>query len=254
MRIEYDLKVESEYHIGSGLSRPGVVDETIVKRPNGELFIPAEHLRGLVRDCCTQILYWVGKHSGCCEASLRKAPTENETTGLLTTCGLNFSIGGEPCVLCRIFGTTFTQKLYRFSDAVLSQEGASTRISTHNRIDPATGRVPHDLLFSFELGSPAIFKGYIERLSPVTNSYSFLEEVGLLIAGLRLIERVGKRSARGWGWACVEEIRLSFSDSEKNNLPPQVQDSPEDWRRWLKAFLGSDCGGGEGNGMGVPKG
>ena len=249
MRIEYALKVEAEYHIGSGLSRPGAVDETIIKRPNGELFIPAEYFRGLLRDCCTQILYWTGKHLKCCEASLRKAPAESEMAGLLKTCGLNFS-GKEPCVLCRIFGTTFTRKLYHFGDAVLSEKRAkeSTRISVHNRIDPVTGRVPQDLLFSFEVGSPAIFKGHLERLSPATNPDALLEEVGLLIAGLRLIERIGKRSARGWGWACVEKIWLSFSDLERNGLPMQVKDSPEDWKKWLEAFLE---GGGD-DGVGAP--
>ncbi len=209
MRIEYVLQVEAEFHIGAGLSRPGVADELLVVRPNGQFFIPAEHLRGLVRDACTQILYWTGKDGQCCEASLKKAPTETERQGMLPTCGLNFRLGQSPCVLCRLFGTTFFPKFYHFSDAeLLEGQESRRRISIHNRIDPFTGRVPQDLLFSFEVGAPAKFQGYIERKGKPANQGELLEEVGLLVSGLRLIERVGKRSARGWGWCQVTEIKL----------------------------------------------
>lgn len=262
MRIDYVLRVEAEYHIGTGLSRPGVVDETLVCRPDGSLFIPAEYFRGLLRDCCTQILYWTGKDKECCEASLLKAPTEVEPEfqqkGVPKTCGLNFRIDKQPCVLCRIFGTTFSPKAYRFTDAVFEkfeiEGGEPIRISTHNRIDPATGRVPQDFLFSFELGAPAIFKGGIERIAPSPDpDYPdlLLEEVGLIVAGMRLVERVGKRSARGWGWARIDEINLTFSDDEKGNLPTIVKDAPECWKKWLKAFM--SCQEGEESEMGASK-
>jgi hypothetical protein len=207
MRIDYELQVEAEFHIGAGLSRPGVADELMVIRPDGRLVIPAEHLRGLLRDACTQILLWTGKAKDCCKASLQKAPTETEGQGVLKTCGLNFRLE-QPCVLCRLFGTTFTPKAYHFSDAELVGE-PNRRISTHNRIDPFTGRVPMDFLFSFEVGAPAVFRGYIERKGKASNVAELLEEVSLLVAGLRLIERVGKRSARGWGWCQVKSITLT---------------------------------------------
>lgn len=249
MRIKYVLRIRDEYHIGSGLSRPGVVDETIIRRPDGQLFIPAEYLRGLIRDCCTQILYWTYMEKACCEASLYKAPTEREKQGVPKTCGLNYRINEVPCALCRIFGTTFTKKSYRFSDAEFERfEGnwrEPIRISTHNRIDPATGRVPKDLLFTFEMGSPAVFRGYIERIGILIEPNLLLEEVGLLIAGLRLVERVGKRSAKGRVWAQVDEITLSFDDGLEDKLPSQVREAPKDWRMWLKAFLS----GGDESGM-----
>jgi len=45
MNIEYNLVVETEYHIGTGLEYPGVVDRTLVTRSDGTLVIPAEHFR-----------------------------------------------------------------------------------------------------------------------------------------------------------------------------------------------------------------
>jgi hypothetical protein len=208
MRIIYELQVEAEFHIGAGLSRPGVADELIVIRPDGRLVIPSEHIRGLLRDACTQILFWTGKNEDCCQASLQKAPVETEGQGVLKTCGLNFRQGQQPCVLCRLFGTTFIPKAYHFSDAELVSQ-SNRRISTHNRIDPFTGRVPMDLLFSFEVGNPAKFRGEIERRGKPADPAELVEEVGLLVAGLRLIERVGKRSARGWGWCQVKSITLT---------------------------------------------
>lgn len=256
MKVEYVLKVENEYHVGSGFSRPGVVDETIFVRSDGKLVVSAEYFRGLIRDCCTQILYWTGRQKDCCEAALYKAPTEVEFQrgGVLKTCGLNYRVDRQPCVLCRIFGTTFTQKSYHFSDAEFEkfeiEVQKTIRISTHNRIDPATGRVPQDFLFSFEVGAPAVFRGLIERISPLPDSDLLLEEVGLLIAGLRLVERVGKRSSRGWGWAHVDEIILIFDDGERDKLPNQVKSEPERWDRWLNFFLM----GGEESGVVASKG
>jgi hypothetical protein len=224
MRIIYELQVEVEFHIGAGLSRPGVADELIVIRPDGRLVIPSEHIRGLLRDACTQILFWTGKAKDCCQASLQKAPTEAERQGVLTTCGLNFRQGQSPCVLCRLFGTTFIPKAYHFSDAELVSQ-SNRRISTHNRIDPFTGRVPMDLLFSFEVGNPAKFRGEIERRGKPADPAELVEEVGLLVAGLRLIERVGKRSARGWGWCQAESIALTGWNGG-------------DWQKVLETYFG----------------
>ncbi len=240
MRIDYQLQVEAEFHIGSGLSRPGVVDETLLVRPDGTLFIPSEHFRGLVRDACTQVLLWTGKYNSleCCEASLKKAPTERDRReeGVLKTCGLNWRRGKELCVLCRLFGTTFVPKSYYFSDAELTSderqrliEKNDKRIITYNRLDPATGRVLEEFLFSFEMGAPATFKGYIERLAPQTDTNLLFEEVSLLIAGLRLVERVGRRSARGWGRCEVKIEKIMTAENKEL--------SEGEWKEWLSEFL-----------------
>jgi hypothetical protein len=81
-----------------------------------------------------------------------------------------------------------------------------------------------DFLFSFEVGAPAVFRGHIERRKKTSDADKLLkEEVGLLVAGLRLIERVGKRSARGWGWCQVKSITLTGMQ--------------ETWESVLKAYL-----------------
>jgi CRISPR/Cas system CSM-associated protein Csm3 (group 7 of RAMP superfamily) len=255
MIIEYELNVESEYHIGIGLQRPGVADQSLVTRSDETLVIPAEHFRGLVRDACTQILHWLGREKCCCEASLQKGPRQ-EHNKVLSTCGLNFRGENDPCVLCRLFGTTFLPRHYHFFDATLkeeektksqeseevSQEGKTSkdkrRISVHNRVEPATGRVPEEPFFSFEVGAAeTTFTGRIERASSQKNPCLLQEEVGLLLAGLRLVERVGGRSGRGWGRCNVQITRLTCDDKE---TPPE--NIAERVDAWLKDYL-KPCNG-----------
>jgi len=57
--------------------------------------------------------------------------------------------------------------------------------------------------------------------------------MGLLIAGLRLVERVGKRSARGWGWARVKVTDIALDDSKAPSQVSKVTSAD----CWLKAYF-----------------
>ncbi|MBC8461765.1 MAG: hypothetical protein H8D67_27655 [Deltaproteobacteria bacterium] len=257
MIIEYELNVESEYHIGTGLQQPGIADQSLVSRPDGTLVIPAEHFRGLVRDACTQIIHWLGREKCCCQASRQKGPRQGQNE-VLTTCGLNFREENNPCVLCRLFGTTFLPRHYHFFDATLKKKAerqesektaqkrkttkGTTRVSLHNRVDPTTGRVPEETFFSFEVGSAEKFTGRIERSGPQTKSCLLQEEVGLLLAGLRLVERVGGRSGRGWGRSKVKITQLKFDEKETPLEQVQLGTVSEKVDAWLKTYL-KPCNG-----------
>jgi len=231
MIIKYDLIVKTEYHIGTGLERPGIVDRTLVTRTDGTLVIPAEHFRGIVRDACTQILYWIGKESECCESSLKKAPIQSRRGAVPETCGVNFGSRDNPCVLCRLFGTTFIPKRYHFFDNVAKGQKCK-RVSVHNRVEPSIGRVPEETFFSFEVGAPVNFTGQIKRDKSKVEQKQLDEEIGLLLAGLRLVERVGARSRRGWG-----ECRVKITDI----IPDQNKTVDE----LIGNYLNVDLKGGE---------
>jgi hypothetical protein len=138
-------------------------------------------------------------------------------------------------VLCRLFGTTFTPRRYHFFDLepeTSSDAGKVRRISYHNRIDASTGRVPEDVFFSYELGPTMTFTSRLERILPPALSddeeaqrqadEQLAEEVGLLVAGLRLVERIGGKSARGFGVCQIE-------------VGEPVQGRPVD--EWLAAYV-----------------
>jgi hypothetical protein len=223
-----------------------VVDSTLVTRHDpatgkDELVIPAEHLRGVVRDACTQVLLWRDRACSCCAASRKKGPSGSE---VLSTCGLNFPSGKDvPCVLCRLFGTTFTPRRYQFFDAELKEPETikpeeARRVSLHNRVDAATGRVPEETFFAFELGQRTTFKGHIERDSPQKDAGQLLEEAGLLLAGLRLVERVGGKPGRGWGRCEVKVTALNLADGE--HLPEALSKAEgvnAQVDAWLEAYL-----------------
>jgi len=234
MIIEYDLKVETEYHIGTGLEHPGVADRTIVTRSDKTLVIPGEHFRGILRDACIQVLYWLDRTDQCCNASLTKGPRQNDSS-VLSTCGLTKN---GTCVLCRLFGTTFTPRRYEFFDSTTDDQ--TKRVSMHNRMDPATGRAPEEMFFSFEVGAKTTFAGRIERDGPQINPNMLQEEIGLLLAGLRAVERVGSRSRRGWGRCRTEVKELTFA--EKETPPGSVREAENISAKvdaWLKTYVES---------------
>jgi CRISPR/Cas system CSM-associated protein Csm3 (group 7 of RAMP superfamily) len=240
MIIDYDLTVKTEYHIGTGLEHPGVVDRTLVTKADGTLVIPSEHFRGLVRDSCTQIIHWLKRDDECCKASLTKGPRQADV-GVLDTCGLNFNPPGKAnfCVLCRLFGTTFTPRHYEFFDSTLTTsltDENARRVSMHNRIDPAIGRTPEENYFSLQVGAKATFQGTIERDSPQTDSDLLIDELGLLLAGLRLVERVGGRSRKGWGRCRVNITKLKLDNNE--NLPGSMPSATVD--ACLRAYISKE--------------
>lgn len=235
MVIGYVLKVSSEYHIGTGMEHPGFADRTLVMRKDGTMVVPSEHFRGVLRDACTQALHLTGNASKCCEASLTKGPRQMDTK-VLCTCGLTRD---DICVMCRLFGTTFTPRHYEFMDSIAKKD--ATRVSMHNRVDPATGRVPEDTFFSLEVGKEADFNGCIQRDCPQVKQDLLQEEVGLLLAGLRLMERVGSRSRRGWGECRVEVDGLEPHDKEI--LPKSVMKAASISAKvdaWLRLYLDLD--------------
>jgi len=240
MMIKYELKVETEYHIGTGLEHPGVVDRTLVTRSDGTLFIPVSQFPGLVRDACTQIIHWLGRDDECCKASRTKGPRQSDDK-VLTTCGVNFNPPGKAnfCVLCRLFGTTFTRGGYEFFDSTLASpltDEYATRVNMHNRVDPAIGRTPEETYFSLQVGAKATFQGTIERDSPQTDPDLLTDELGLLLAGLRLVERVGGRSRKGWGRCRVNITKLKLDNNE--NLPESIPSATVD--ACLRAYISKE--------------
>src|SRR5438128_1661025 len=47
------LRMESDWHVGSGMGRPGNIDRLIVRDSDGLPFVPAKTLRGILRDAMT---------------------------------------------------------------------------------------------------------------------------------------------------------------------------------------------------------
>ena len=56
IRIEYTLVFTSAFHIGSGYGMAGVVDATVVRHRNGDLYVPGSTIKGRTRWRLTNLL------------------------------------------------------------------------------------------------------------------------------------------------------------------------------------------------------
>lgn len=54
-RFRVRLTMESDWHVGSGMGRPGNVDRLITRDADGLPFVPAKTLRGIWRDACERL-------------------------------------------------------------------------------------------------------------------------------------------------------------------------------------------------------
>jgi CRISPR/Cas system CSM-associated protein Csm3 (group 7 of RAMP superfamily) len=228
MLVRYRITFETEYHIGNGFARPGIVDNTIIRDNKGRLYIPGHTIKGIIRDAAEELLaHWRTKLNIC-------NGTFDPGKKL---CGVNFNLN-SPCLFCRLFGSVYTSSYFNYSPAVFEKEFEAflgcdlgedfvspgeylipdqVRTSTHNKISRASGRVENDHLFSYELGaSTTPFEGMIE---PVNHEREVEEvELVVLISALRFIKRIGGRRRKGWGKCEVEIVEPPDWEKRVNNL------------------------------------
>lgn len=214
MWVRYRIVFETEYHIGDGFARPGMVDNSIIKDNKGRLYIPGHTMKGVVRDAAENFLApWRAKLQ-ICDGTFERDKR---------LCGIKKFNVNSPCLLCRLFGSAYIPGYFSFSPAVFEKEYREFiacdlgeeyispreylipdqfRISTHNKIDRATGTAEKELLFSYELGANVVpFEGEIKRINSERKEEA---ELVILISALRFIRRFGARRRKGWGKCRVQ--------------------------------------------------
>ncbi|MBC8521845.1 MAG: hypothetical protein H8D26_07655 [Methanomicrobia archaeon] len=227
MQVRYRIIFETEYHIGSGFARPGIVDNTIIRDNKGRLYIPGHTIKGIIRDSAEELLaHWRSKLN-ICDGTFEPGKK---------LCGVNCNLN-SPCLFCRLFGSVYTSCYFNFAPAVFEKEFEAllgcdlgegyvspgeylipdqVRTSAHNKINRATGRVEKDLLFSYELGANTVpLEGTIERVNPEREEEA---ELVVLISALRFIKRIGGRRRKGWGRCEVQIVEPSDWEERINNL------------------------------------
>lgn len=227
MQVRYRIIFKTEYHIGNGFARPGIVDNTIIRDNKGRLYIPGHTIKGIIRDSAEELLAPWRTKLNICDGTFESGKK---------LCGVNCNLN-SPCLFCRLFGSVFTSCYFNFSPAVFEKEFEAflgcdlgegyvspgeylipdqARTSAHNKINRATGRVEKDLLFSYELGANTIpFEGAIERVNPEGEEEA---ELVVLISALRFIKRIGGRRRKGWGRCEVQIVEPSDWEERINNL------------------------------------
>jgi len=235
VQIAYTLTFTTPFHCGTGL-RVGLIDRTIVRDANDYLYVPGSTIKGVVREHCEHLAYLYEDASDGMRELIASPHDEKVALWTLTR---------PPTMITRIFGSHHspgllffddarqdedTQKLYesREKDSTENYKNLQIDLSTQVRLDRLTSTAALGALYTSEFGvRDMTFQGTISgwlRCLPIEDladgpTYSLL----LLLAGLRMIERLGGNKSTGKGrCVCdVTEVKINGQPVEK-------------WHDWLE--------------------
>lgn len=234
--LDLPLKVglEGTLCIGTGYDR-GLIDRTVVRDGQGNVYIPASSLKGKARNACEDLARRCGL-SGVCGL-----PRVGESLG-----------DHEPsdCLVCRVFGALGGndgggRALY-WGDAHLDADWLrqmrsherqeawqawQTTTRTQVRLSRGRGTAAEGLLYTSEFSLNGLqFRGRINgwlTATPCTIGEGYYE-INLLLAGLRLIDMLGGARSRGAG-----RCRISLPEE----IVVHLQGQPEAKRYTLNELL-----------------
>jgi CRISPR/Cas system CSM-associated protein Csm3 (group 7 of RAMP superfamily) len=245
LEIAYRVNLSTALHIGTGTGFAKMIDDLFVRAgpAKGEGLrlpcIPGSSIKGKTRSRCEAIANMLKLYI-CGDSAERKCKK-------------------KPCILCRIFGSTFNPGTLYFPDAQLVKEFAklSRRQSEGDHADPfalsltragnkverATRTVEPDFLFSIEnTAEELLFEGSITGAieSPHADKINvpLPLEGWLLLVGLRAIDKIGGLRSRGLGRCQITVTKLTVDGEEKENLASNLSDllAKEDYLLGLSEY------------------
>jgi CRISPR/Cas system CSM-associated protein Csm3 (group 7 of RAMP superfamily) len=214
-RIEFELFITplSQFHIGTGFGVGKFIDRATIKDKLGVIYIPGSTIKGKAKYFARQMANSFG----------------------LDYCTEDNPCKGNPCIVCRTFGSPLHQGKFFFSDAKLPEElikslteeneenpAISLRsflnIKTGTKIDRRFGTVEEDHLFTTETGMRGIT--LTAKIYGIGNDFIFLDkgelplELNLLLGALSLITHLGGEVSRGLGYVRIEWGDVSMDDEK----------------------------------------
>ncbi len=217
--LEYTLRFNGDLHIGSGAGIPGILDERVLRDPQGFAYIPASTIKGLLRQSCVDLLGYRGQQERLmCQGQRRLLKDGVQQPKMGDYC----QPGSTPCLICLLFGSPLIEGALWFSPAEYPQEYRNAvqdspspavaaerdmASSAHAAIDRRTGRAREHQLFNLEVVQPVDhFTGSIHITRPLQSAaaagQAALDEqacLGWLAASLLFIRAAGGRRRKGWG-------------------------------------------------------
>lgn len=243
VRIEYDLTFESLWHCGTGI-REVLIDRTVMRDHEQYLYVPGSTFKGVLREHCEHLARFFAPDG-------QSIASPHDAEAALLTIGNN-----RPDMVTRIFGSQTSPGQLFFDDARQDKDslaqydsrqgnhtdkgkykGMQVMLYTQARMNRPTRTAVPGALYTSEFGSNEIvFKGIIQgwltcnaipadaRLvfeqaeqKGFTPTYSFL----LLLAGLRLIERLGGNKSTGKGKCVCNIMKVDLNGAECKDICPK---------------------------------
>lgn len=220
------LTMTSDWHVGSGMGRPGNVDRLIIRDSDGLPFVPAKTLRGIWRDACERLCHGlddgqVGEWSRLVDVLFGSQPALglNDPTGRHrdpTQAPLESAVQVRSArIPCRL------RNQLRHADSRIRQ--AMTFVKPGVKIDRRSGSAQTDHLRFEEVARKRMI---LEAKCQLQVSDLMREVVStLLIASAKLVERLGGKRRRGLGCCRLEVLDVDANEAinwlERNQSPPE---------------------------------
>ncbi|HZS75774.1 MAG TPA: RAMP superfamily CRISPR-associated protein [Ktedonobacteraceae bacterium] len=242
IQIDYTLRFATLYHFGTGI-RDVLVDRTVVRDSGGYLYVPGSTFKGVLRERCEQL---ARLYAGSKQKERIESPHDPEAA-------LWWLGEVKPTMPIRIFGShTYPGRLF-FDDARQDAnekavyEGGdgnykSLQVQTYTqvRIDRPTHTSVPGALYTSEFGNRDVnfygkIRGALECLPVDLTAYADVRHIKdqrnaptysllLLLAGLRMIDRLGGNKSTGKGMCTCEITSVTI-----NNETIEAQQ----WESWL---------------------
>ena len=217
IEISYNLRIQNLYQSGTGTGLPGYVDEFTLRDPQGFAYLPASHIKGVVRQNCYRLLAVQERTGLICKS--QQTWQSGETPEATDYCIMQ---NQQACPMCALFGSPFLPARLLFSSARMEAdfrdkaekilwEANDSFPRAQASIDLGTRRARPHHLFSSEAVCPATpFIGKVQ-LDLDLRQEAAQWQAGLAIAALLFTRRIGGKRSRGLG-RCRFEIELDTPD------------------------------------------
>jgi CRISPR-associated protein Csm3 len=219
LAIKININAQMPLHIGTGLGKGGVIDKSIIKDYEGNVYIPGSSLKGKIRH------YYTVLYRSFINSSLHYGQTY-----------CTFDNIEDCCAICQIFGSKYHQGRFTFFDAMLKDEEFSgfsqpakitdknfqffqVSVRQHNKISRKRKVAEEKHLFASEATMPGFqYKSVIDGILTVESNLSpFPKEALLLIASLKMINKIGGGKSRGLG-------KIQVDIESINNQPENISE------------------------------
>jgi len=239
------LHLKTALHIGGGDASLGATDSPIVRRADGQPFVPGSSFKGAFRSTVEKLAATVGIHScglmeggGCVGAQGKEQRNFNEQLNKRRQEDRDWNetklvdeLQTLQCATCWLFGSPYIASRIFFSDLYLALgEDAVIERRDGVAIDRDSERAVDKLLYNYEVASATLnFNFEILLEDPQA------DDLGLTCLGLSEFVSgfggLGGKRSRGLGNCQIQDLTI-------HELDLTVHDVPERARRLRKYLLG----------------
>lgn len=241
------LTMESDWHVGSGMGRPGSVDRLIARDADDLPFVPAKTLRGIWRDACERLCFGldngqVGAWSKLVDHLFGSQPAlgEKDPTGRHSD-PTQLPIESSVQIRSARIAESLRQRLGPLPESECKKNDKNFKIQKRQRelfrqtltfvkpgvkIDRRSGSAQTDMLRFEEMGRKGTILEAECRLNIPDDGTRQLASA-LLIASAKLVEWLGGKRRRGPGRCRLEIID---ADVEKAIDWLQTNQNPQKWQ------------------------